>query len=47
VALLIAGVDGVSRWWTEHADAGQDEVVDSVLRLLWQGLPTYADPRER
>lgn len=47
VELLIAGVDGVSRWWTEHADAGQDEVVDSVLRLLWQGLPTYADPRER
>ena len=47
VELLIAGVDGVARWWADHPETGQDEVVDSVLRLLWQGLPRYADPHVR
>ena len=47
VELLIAGVDGVARWWADRPAVSQDEVVESVLRLLWQGLPRYADPHER
>lgn len=47
VELLIAGVDGVARWWTDHPEAGLAEVVDAAVRLLWQGLPRFgdADPR--
>lgn len=39
VELLIAGVDGVARWWQDHPATGLDEVTDVAARLLWNGLP--------
>lgn len=47
VELLISGVDGVAHWWADHPEASHDEVVDSVVRLLWQGLPRFGDPQDR
>lgn len=47
VEVLISGVDGVARWWADHPEVGPDEVVDSVVRLLWQGLPRFGESHQR
>lgn len=43
VELMIAGVDGVARWWNDHPDVALDRVTEVALRLLWNGLPRFAD----
>ena len=39
VEMLIAGVDGVARWWSEHPEVTLDDVAAPVTALLWNGLP--------
>jgi AcrR family transcriptional regulator len=43
VEMLIAGIEGVARWWSQHPDVALDRAVDVALRLLWNGLPRFAD----
>lgn len=43
VELLIAGVDGVARWWRDHPAVSLGEVTDVAARLLWSGLPHAGD----
>lgn len=43
VELLISGIEGVARWWNQHPDVTLDRAVDIALRLLWNGLPRFAE----
>src|SRR5690606_32006456 len=47
VELLIAGVDGVARWWQEHPSSTLEEVTDTASRLIWKGLPRVEPRVER
>jgi AcrR family transcriptional regulator len=43
VELLISGIEGVARWMSQHPDVALDRAADVTLRLLWNGLPRFAD----
>ncbi|MFL6089201.1 MAG: TetR/AcrR family transcriptional regulator [Aeromicrobium sp.] len=43
VELLIAGIDGVARWWADRPEMRLDDVTDAAFRLLWNGLPRFSE----
>ncbi|GAA4101110.1 TetR/AcrR family transcriptional regulator [Nonomuraea soli] len=44
VELLISGTDGMAQWWARHPSMPREQLVESAMLVLWNGLSRLPDP---